>query len=459
MGSLITNTNISDFTLLLDKEPRKGQLKKDEFVGICDPKPGEVSFNNLSLVEVKDGNRVAFPVNIAVDKNGAPKISFGEKIGEMKIAGRTFQNDFFGKSAKETTKPGTFKYIKEQKISDGLEYYTPDVEALQKDDSSGKTLTTDSFTTRHLSVMSKGVTYDILGIKGTPVYEFRYDPNGATGGAIPMKNQTLDAGTEIDVLGNTGYLVKDDCYFVGWNTKADGTGKKYVAGEKLVLVADSVLYAQWREKDAAKFDAEVSTKLVPEKGEAIPKGFKEDFTFKLEPLTDKNGIIAPMPKDSKKDSEGKYYKLLTIKDITGEELKKGMFDNLVFKKPGTYKYRITEIDEHAKAPTIFYDKAEYEITFEVKDVEGPLEAVISNITKDDKVIWSIEDGKELPENAILFVNKFKNEYKPKQLAKKKPTPLKSVKTGDENNILPFIVILVASGIVLTVVIIKKRKNK
>ena len=46
---------------------------------------------------------------------------------------------------------------------------------------------------------------------------------------------------------------REGCAFVGWNTKEDGTGKSYQAGEKLTLEEDAALYAIFQKTLTAEF--------------------------------------------------------------------------------------------------------------------------------------------------------------------------------------------------------------
>ena len=77
-------------------------------------------------------------------------------------------------------------------------------------------------------------------------YKLTYDGNGAEEGSVPAEPTPYDEGTEVTVLGNPGNLAKGDLTFAGWNTKADGTGAAYKAGDTLALAADTTLYAQWK---------------------------------------------------------------------------------------------------------------------------------------------------------------------------------------------------------------------
>jgi uncharacterized repeat protein (TIGR02543 family) len=73
-----------------------------------------------------------------------------------------------------------------------------------------------------------------------------YDPNGATGGAVPVDTTTYAAGQTVTVLGNTGSLVYTGYSFVGWQTKADGSGTTYKAGQTFSKPSTATtLYALW----------------------------------------------------------------------------------------------------------------------------------------------------------------------------------------------------------------------
>jgi len=47
------------------------------------------------------------------------------------------------------------------------------------------------------------------------------------------------------VVGNTGSLVRTGYAFTSWNSKADGSGKAWTAGQRFLLTADATLYAGW----------------------------------------------------------------------------------------------------------------------------------------------------------------------------------------------------------------------
>ncbi|MCD9026436.1 InlB B-repeat-containing protein [Cohnella silvisoli] len=73
-----------------------------------------------------------------------------------------------------------------------------------------------------------------------------YDGNGSTGGTVPEDPNGYDNNTSATVLGNTGGLTRTGHTFAGWNTKVDGTGTDYAAGNTLTIGTDGViLYAKW----------------------------------------------------------------------------------------------------------------------------------------------------------------------------------------------------------------------
>jgi len=75
------------------------------------------------------------------------------------------------------------------------------------------------------------------------VYTIQFNSNGGTG-SMPFMEVTYD--TYESLRSNT--FTYDDHYFIGWNTKADGTGFFYEDGQTIFnMVTDGIvtLYAQW----------------------------------------------------------------------------------------------------------------------------------------------------------------------------------------------------------------------
>ena len=87
------------------------------------------------------------------------------------------------------------------------------------------------------NVWIQGIVAPLL--KGMP-YTISFDANGGTGS---MANQTVTSGSSTTLSANTftrsGYL------FMGWNTKADGTGVTVATDAQAGLVGPETLYAQW----------------------------------------------------------------------------------------------------------------------------------------------------------------------------------------------------------------------
>lgn len=86
--------------------------------------------------------------------------------------------------------------------------------------------------------------YTIEAIYGE--YTVTYDANGADDGSVPTEESySYSLGDSVIVLDNSRDLKKIDYHFDGWNTKADGTGTSYSAGESFKITQNTVLYAQW----------------------------------------------------------------------------------------------------------------------------------------------------------------------------------------------------------------------
>jgi len=77
-------------------------------------------------------------------------------------------------------------------------------------------------------------------------YKVTYDGNNHSFGVAPTDSTTYPEGELVTVLGNSGDLTKYYTVFGGWNTKADGTGITYQAGDTFTIGSGHVkLYAKW----------------------------------------------------------------------------------------------------------------------------------------------------------------------------------------------------------------------
>ncbi|MEI6578076.1 MAG: DUF6273 domain-containing protein, partial [Eubacteriales bacterium] len=79
-----------------------------------------------------------------------------------------------------------------------------------------------------------------------PCYSVTYDANGAASGVLPSSTNYLE-GKTVTVANNSGNLFKKNYAFLGWNTKADGSGTNYAAGEGTFAMGNTnvILYARW----------------------------------------------------------------------------------------------------------------------------------------------------------------------------------------------------------------------
>jgi len=79
-----------------------------------------------------------------------------------------------------------------------------------------------------------------------------YNGNGNTVGTVPIDpSSPYESGATVTVLDNTGELTRINdggisYYFIGWNTKADGSGSDQAEGSTFIMGASNViLYAKW----------------------------------------------------------------------------------------------------------------------------------------------------------------------------------------------------------------------
>lgn len=97
-----------------------------------------------------------------------------------------------------------------------------------------------------LDVQLMASTYASGEIEVIQGYKVAYDGNGATSGTAPKSGVYKEADA-VTVEDNTGSLVKTGFKFTGWNTKEDGSGKAYDAGDALTVGTENItLYAQWQ---------------------------------------------------------------------------------------------------------------------------------------------------------------------------------------------------------------------
>ena len=105
-----------------------------------------------------------------------------------------------------------------------------------------------------------------------------YMPNGATEGTVPATT-TVDKGSTYTIAGNTGNLTKQGFAFTKWNTRADGEGQGYSAGNIITVNGDVVLYAQWNVDYSSWENDEKRTAMVYVAGGTFSQGRTHDVTL------------------------------------------------------------------------------------------------------------------------------------------------------------------------------------
>ncbi len=91
------------------------------------------------------------------------------------------------------------------------------------------------------------LTINITGGQNPDTFSVTYDGNQNTGGSAPVDGTSYTTGQQATVLDNTGNLVKTGYTFDGWNTRPDGQGTTYAAGDELTVNTNVTLYAKWKE--------------------------------------------------------------------------------------------------------------------------------------------------------------------------------------------------------------------
>ena len=102
---------------------------------------------------------------------------------------------------------------------------------------------TDRATVTDLTTRDR--TYILYAVWGRNTYTIEYNGNGATSGS--MNPQTAYRGSAVALTNN--YFSRENFHFVGWNTKADGTGTSFSNRQSVTDLAQTGetirLYAQW----------------------------------------------------------------------------------------------------------------------------------------------------------------------------------------------------------------------
>lgn len=79
----------------------------------------------------------------------------------------------------------------------------------------------------------------------TIIATLHFDANGGSGEMTAISVWSDDSSTSFTLPSNS--FVRDGYKFIGWNTKADGSGISYAPNERVNFSGDITLYAQWEE--------------------------------------------------------------------------------------------------------------------------------------------------------------------------------------------------------------------
>ena len=120
-----------------------------------------------------------------------------------------------------------------------------------------------SFTVQPKSGLEAGVYTATVTVSGTnvedqsfdvkftvgDVYTVTYDANGADAisNTVPVDSNSYVSNALVTVLERPNDLNRVGYSFDGWNTKADGSGTTYLAGQTFNITEDTTLYAKWAE--------------------------------------------------------------------------------------------------------------------------------------------------------------------------------------------------------------------
>ena len=89
--------------------------------------------------------------------------------------------------------------------------------------------------------------YDQFAYAAQIKYNLYYHANQGTTARTQDSESPAYAGKRVKINGNP--FIKKDADFLGWNTKADGTGKDYAPGAELIMPESDVhLYARWTKR-------------------------------------------------------------------------------------------------------------------------------------------------------------------------------------------------------------------
>ena len=145
----------------------------------------------------------------------------------------------------------------------------------------------------------------VLTAQYVPYYTVTYDANGGSGSVSDSGQYLFD--DEVTVKSGESLTPASGKIFIGWNTKADGSGTSYEVGAKFNIEEDTTLYAQYADYFTVTYDANGGSGTITDSNKYLES---DDVTVKSF-----EGMTAPEGKQFKEwndDAEG-----------TGETLEPG----------------------------------------------------------------------------------------------------------------------------------------
>ena len=170
------------------------------------------------------------------------------------------------------------------------------------------------------TVMTDDITLYAIWDKDTVVdtdkYQVLFDSNGSATGS--MDSITVASGESITVPQNG--FTRSGYEFTGWNTRSDGTGTSYAAGDSYTPESDgAILYAQWRLVDSTKATFTVTLNPNGGSGGAILVGGTSDGVTLYDKSITRSGYTISswtMTADGKGDSYADKSTIHPTSDIT-----------------------------------------------------------------------------------------------------------------------------------------------
>ncbi len=89
---------------------------------------------------------------------------------------------------------------------------------------------------------------DALIIISRDGFSVNYHPNGATGGQVPVDENTYQRGETVLILGNSGHLSRAGFTFRGWSLSPQGEDPVYIEGSSMEIEEVIDLYAFWEKR-------------------------------------------------------------------------------------------------------------------------------------------------------------------------------------------------------------------